>query len=477
LSTKVNDTEVEGMLAAHAAGLLAGVDEQGLEQLARFEDERRLREQAETLRKTAVGKAAFDIQVRREAQRLVDAQERPPVELPRLSSLAVFLEVQDEAITHRIAGLWPSGGRVVLTAPPKIGKSTTVANVLRSLADGDAFLGQFAAQRAKRVVLLDNELDERMLRRWLREHQIVNVNAVAVASLRGRLSTFDILDPATRTRWAQLLGPADVLIFDCLRPALDALGLDENRDAGRFLEALDELTTEAGISETLVIHHTGHTGERSRGDSRIIDWPDAIWKLVRDTDADEANPQAAGRYFTAYGRDVDQPETLLAYDPTTRHLTAAGGTRRDTREGPIRLALVELLADAGMPLSGRAIEGPLTEAGHARDQVRGVLKKLVREAVVQTSSGPRNAVLHSLNPASAREFAEVRERTGSECASAPIGRTLAHSQSKAVSGEDEAAHSNLRLVKSESGDDTSRGLTPAQLAIINGLPDPTGGES
>ena len=80
----------------------------------------------------------------------------------------------------------------------------------------------------------------------------------------------------------------------------------------------------------------GHQGERSRGDSRILDWPDAVWKLVKDAEDEDESATQARRYFTAYGRDVDQPEVLLTFDPVSRHLSIGGGSRKDARaEGAI----------------------------------------------------------------------------------------------------------------------------------------------
>jgi hypothetical protein len=73
----------------------------------------------------------------------------------------------------------------------------------------------------------------------------------------------------------------------------------------------------------------GHSGERARGASRLRDWPDVEWRLVREkTENGDVDP-AAPRYFSAYGRDVDVPESRLVFDPATRHLTLEGGSRAD----------------------------------------------------------------------------------------------------------------------------------------------------
>jgi hypothetical protein len=136
-----------------------------------------------------------------------------------------------------------------------------------------------------------------------------------------------------------------VLLFDCLRPVLDALGLDESHDAGRFLVAFDALLLEAGIGEGGIAHHMGHVGERSRGDSRLRDWPDVEWRLVRDKSNDDETDPAAARYFAAYGRDVDQPEQLLGYDSATRRLTIAGGSRKNAKAEALVAAVVQYVAD------------------------------------------------------------------------------------------------------------------------------------
>lgn len=135
-----------------------------------------------------------------------------------------------------------------------------------------------------------------------------------------------------------------MLIFDCLRPALDALPLSEDKEAGRFLEFLDELAAEACIGELLTIHHMGHVGERSRGDSRILDWPDAVWKLVKDAEDDSTGPASVLRYLSAYGRDVDVSD--LPFDESHLH-----------DENALAAAIDELLARKPQPRIPQALRG------------------------------------------------------------------------------------------------------------------------
>lgn len=353
----------------------------------------------------------------REAARRMVAQERDGVATrPPVVPLSDFLAVDDPDVAYRVGWMLPVGARAILAAQYKSGKSTLIGNLIRSLVDGVPFLGEFHIDRTCSVTLIDDELDERMLRRWLRDQGIVNTDRVRLVPLRGKVSTFDLLDPQIRAEWARLLAGSDVLLLDCLRPCLDALGLDEAREAGRFLVAFDGLLDAAGIDEAVVVHHMGHNGERSRGDSRILDWPDVTWKLVRD-DADDL---ASSRYLSAFGRDVDVAERELAFDPSTRHLTVSGGSRKDTKIDAALDDVLDVLANTGDPLSLRALQDAVMKATeHKRANVRAAIKKAVGDGRIETMPGPHNATLHVASVPVCRVRHQCASTGACVCASAP----------------------------------------------------------
>lgn len=343
-----------------------------------------------TLREAAVATELEKMEVRDEAKRRHRSANSTPPPVPVL--LPDFLAVPDEPVLYRVEGLMPVGARVMLAAQFKAGKSSLTANFIRSLADGTPFLDREVFAPDGRIVLLDAELDERMLRRWLRDQGIQKPDRVAVISLRGRVSSFNILDPHTRAAWADVLRSLDpsMVFLDCLRPVLDAIGLDEDKDAGRFVVAFDELLEAAGVPEGLVVHHMGHTSERGRGSSRLRDWPDVEWRLVRQDD----DPSSA-RYFAAYGRDVDVPEMELGYNTMTRQYSIIGGNRKEAKGRAYMPAIVELLHEQD-GLSGRQIESQLTEVA-TRAEIRDALRLAIKERIVWTSDGPKRAILHHLS--------------------------------------------------------------------------------
>ncbi|WP_299052143.1 AAA family ATPase [uncultured Nocardioides sp.] len=339
-----------------------------------------------------VEQKAHELRVADAARHQVRADHR--ADPPPTVSLADLLDEPDEPVAYRIDQLWPVDGRVVLAAQNKSGKTTLVGNVMRSLVDGDAFLDRYAVAPVGKVVLLDDEMSRSRVRAWLQDQEIANTSAVDVVILRGALSSFDILDPVVRADWVDRIRGANVMVFDCLRPALDALGLDENQDAGRFLVALDELCRAAGVHELMLVHHMGHANERSRGSSRIEDWPDAKWKLVKADPDDERS----ARYFSAYGRDVDEPEMQLAYDPFTRRLAVdgAGPSRKEVRSVQAEEGVLAYVA-AHPGCTGRQMEGQSDGApgvGGNAGSIRGAIKALVAKGHLRVEAGPRGAKLH-----------------------------------------------------------------------------------
>src|SRR6476620_9729240 len=129
---------------------------------------------------------AEEIRIAREARAIVDAEARPPVVYPPVTSLAELLDEPDEVVNYRIDQVAPKQGNIILAAQWKAGKTTLVDNLVRSLVDGDPFLGRFTVhQPAEHLVLIDNEMGRNMVRSWLREQKIRNTTAVAdVINLR-----------------------------------------------------------------------------------------------------------------------------------------------------------------------------------------------------------------------------------------------------------------------------------------------------
>jgi len=337
--------------------------------------------------------------LKREVRRALDAEERPLTVLPPVVSLKERFGIVRTAIDYRIQDWFVVGGRGLVVAQYKTGKTTLLGNTVRSLADGDLFLDVAPVVPLTSIVILDFEMSEAQIEGWLRDQNIKNVDRVHLVSLRGAAASFDVLNPERRREWAARLRDigAQFLGVDCLRPAMDALGLNEHSDAGRWLTGFDELLKEAEIPEALIVHHSGHGGDRSRGDSRILDWPDGIWNLVRGERDDLNSP----RFISAKGRDITVEEGQLTFDPITRHLTyqprnrAAAGANK---------AMVDVLVEVGKatePASIRDVIAAMRGRGYSRGSIESALRKGSdrTQGYLARVKGPKGSLLHSLTAA------------------------------------------------------------------------------
>ena len=352
------------------------------------------------------------IKIREEARDRVAAEKAEDTTILPPVTLTDFLTQPEHPTRWLIENIFPYGGNVILAAEQKAGKSTMIGNLTRSLADSTPFLGAFPVEQQERITIIDDELYPDTLRRWLRDQNITNTGAVQVHTMRGRLSTFNILDPHTRTKWASILHGTQVLIIDCLRPILDALGLDENRQAGLFLNAVNELATEADIPSLVIVHHMGHqdgmngANNRARGDSRIQDWADVNWKLTKGKQRDGDLAADIPRYFSANGRDVDQPQRRIMMDPTTRHLAITDESPKGTaaRElEPIVLDYVDANPDQSQSEICKALQGD----GRGRDSIIAALQVLVASGELIRETGARNAYRYRANPVTADKLQAV----------------------------------------------------------------------
>lgn len=294
----------------------------------------------------AVQRKYAELRVTEDARALLATHktgQAPPLDAIRLDE---FLAQPDEDIHYRIDGLWPANGRVLLSAAAKSGKTTLIAvNLIPALVNGDLFLGRAPTQPVTgRVVLFNMEVGPATMRRWLRDAPIHDPSKVIVVNLRGKAAALQLHSDAGRNKLATWLTRqrAEVAILDPLAPLLAALGLDENSnaDVALFFSWWGQALTAGGVQDDFIAHHTGHAGERSRGASRLLDEPDAIWNLSKDKDEDEEagdfTPISPARNLSAYGRDVDLAPEGLAFDQITRQLTLTGTSPKQARKAKTR---------------------------------------------------------------------------------------------------------------------------------------------
>ena len=260
-----------------------------------------------------------------------------------------------------VEGLVPAGGNTAITASAKTGKTTFVLNLSRDLLLNRRFLGAYnTTALTGRIGLLNYELTEKQCQEWLSALVDENADRFVVWNLRGKKNPLQT--EVSRKKLARELREhsIQVLIVDPFSGAFrrgSAASMD-NDLVKEFLIQLDEMKTEAGVSEMILVVHAGRNTSRSRGASSIDDHPDSLITLERD-------PETGLRKFRALGRDVQIDECILHFDFETKRLLLS-----DTTLAEEKLEMVETKI-----LSALRQEGPLSAT-----QLTSRIRK--REAVV-----------------------------------------------------------------------------------------------
>lgn len=215
--------------------------------------------------------------ISREVRRALDAEQRGKAKPIIGRTLRDRLQDAPPDVQWLIRGWHPAGGRTMLVAKGKGGKTTLIGNLISSLVDGAPFLGEaVVSPLGGSVVLLDTEMSEGQGTLWQRDLGIQRDDRLWTVYLRGNVAAFDLFNPDCLREWAERLRTWECahLIIDPLKPLMDTFGLDENAEAGRLLVQIDALLAAAGVASATLVHHMGWTAERARGSSRLLDWPD-----------------------------------------------------------------------------------------------------------------------------------------------------------------------------------------------------------
>jgi len=271
--------------------------------------------QLSTLRvRDAVKETMQQERIEREASRLVitDAYDGED-----------FMEMVINDPEWLVDGLFSHGGRALVTAQYKAGKSTMMLELIRALSTGTPFLGEFPVPAKSKVALFDLELGTPMAQRWFKDVEGIDYSKLLYRPLVGKGAELDMRSKGLRNKTARQLREAgvDILIVDPISPVLSALGLDENRaDHVRpLLDMFDVLAAEADLKGVVITHHAGHENpDRARGSTAFMDWNTSQWSITRH--GDDATSR---RSFKAIGRDAAVSRRDLEFDRATRKLTLA----------------------------------------------------------------------------------------------------------------------------------------------------------
>lgn len=313
-------------------------------------------------------------------------------------SLAALLAEPRDPTPWIIEGLLRRGHKAVLTAAFKVGKTTLLTNVVRSLVDGAPLFGRFAVQPTdRRVAIFDYELTREDAADLYERVNVSATDRVLLSSLRG--VGFSLANDVHAEQVVDYFRRNDVGVWliDPYARAMRGFGSENsNDDVGAFLSRVDQIAAEAELDAVVISAHTGRGeqlvgSEHARGATKIDDDPDARWIYTKD--------ESGSRFFRAEGRNrVGCEEFALTHDPDTELLTASTLSRSDTKYYAKAQAATRIVLGAGADgMKATELQGHM--AGSDEKPKRAVIAFAVRQGwLTEDQRGGRAGTWYSAGP-------------------------------------------------------------------------------
>jgi predicted ATP-dependent serine protease len=213
-------------------------------------------------------------------------------------------EEGDEETDYLVENLIPKDSMILLTAQPKVGKTTYVLCLVKSLIEGTDFLGSEVEQTD--VLYLTQQPLPSFKSEYVFEHGLENSEGLHYASESATFD-FDLKELMKRVAVAANETGAGFLVIDTFT-SFTGLEADEENSSGEVkaaLQTIRQCCSAVGLT-VIVVHHNrkggGSITESSRGSNVFSAEPDVLFGLRKDSGQNNA------RKLLSTGRFSEIPE-------------------------------------------------------------------------------------------------------------------------------------------------------------------------
>jgi hypothetical protein len=297
-------------------------------------------------------------------------------------SLTDLLSQKVQNTKWAIEGLLIMFGKVFLAAKAKSGKTTLSMALLKSLADGDYFLGKFKVNPVEgRIGYMNLELTEFQMQEWVARQDIENHDRIHFWNLRGKVNPFRSAN--SRNHLIEEIRSLGIktLIIDTFSKIFPGEA-NNNSEVNRFLTMLDVTLDKAGVEQLIMLVHAGNDGSKIRGATALTDHPDGIWYLACD---EEGN-----RFFHAIGRDIAVPEGQIVFEADSNKLTYTSSNKKLAKGNSTKDKVLSFIKQ-NEGATASAIDDAIGGTKAFKIKIR---KQLVNEGLVEVKKGSRNSDLY-----------------------------------------------------------------------------------
>ena len=291
-------------------------------------------------------------------------------------------------VKYIVPGYVPEG-LTVLAGKPKIGKSWAALAIGTAVASGDRAFGSVKCEEGDVLYLA---LEDNLRRLKYRLGKVLPYDDWPDRlHLRTDAPVMDEKGIETLTAWADSVPKPRLVVIDTFARVRRRADRNDSTYDGDYkaVTALHRFASETGIAVVLV-HHVRKTDSEDpldtvSGSTGFTGAADAILVLTRDMSSADA-------ILYGRGRDIEEIETALAFDPGTCTWSIEGNAE-DYRRSKERQEIINVLRNADDPMKPQEVANRLDKESGA---VRKMLTKMAQDGEIKRA-GYGKYVLHTSN--------------------------------------------------------------------------------
>lgn len=299
----------------------------------------------------------------------------------KLTSLKDLLDEPEEILPWVVKDMLPFGGSSIITAKPKVGKSTIVRQGMLNVARGELFLNRETI--AGSIIYLALEEKRSEIRRHFRDMGATGKESIFISTSIGKeepISTLRKMIEEVNAIW---------VIIDPLFKFINVKDGNAYSEMSKAIEPIHAVARDLNVHVTMIHHST--KGDRPGGDGIL--GSSAIFGGI-DTAIILKNNDGKRTIYTIQRYGVDIPESVLVFDKTTR-VTSLGASQAATVAVSLEQKIIGFLSIQNQPISENAINENIGGDGVGRSSA---LRNLVASGtIVRTGAGKKgNPFLYAI---------------------------------------------------------------------------------
>lgn len=201
-----------------------------------------------------------------------------PAEMPSVwtvRELADMPSADDEFIVAD--GILTRGGKMLIYAKSGAGKTTLLDFLAGPLATGRPFLGRYAIDRPRRVLVVQGELSQPEM--TSHAQTLVGAGYDDDNLLFARMTSLKLPEGADLLRALIVAHKAEVVALDPWYRLFSGESSDKPEQVGLLFDVCDALLDDGLVEAVVVVHHANVTGLRTAGSWVFEGWPSTILRL------------------------------------------------------------------------------------------------------------------------------------------------------------------------------------------------------